>query len=243
LTERDLDLLVFIASHRFVHARHVTEWIGADRAVAYRRLSGLSVHGLVHYERIFHAEPGVFQITNGGLAVCNSPLPRPKVDLRTYRHDAGTVDLWLQARAGAFGPVGRLLTEREMRHHDLAPEPVDGVPFGFRIGGYDRAGRPRVHFPDMLTIAPALGRVALELELSLKGERRLEEILLGYALDDRINQVVYLADQPHVHRTLTELIARLNLAERVSCRYCPGWENRHEMDRFTHRCQEPKARR
>lgn len=221
LTDRDLELLGFVAAHRFVLAAHVHEWIGADRSVAYRRLGALVDAGLLRYERIFHAQSGIFQITNGGLAVIDSHLPRPTIDLRTYRHEIGVVWLWLAARAKAFGEVDSLLSEREMRSHDQRSD-VDGTRFAATIDGYDRAGRPRVHHPDVLIIGPDRSQIALELELSMKGRQRLEQILLAYAIDQRIRQVVYLTDQAGVATAINQAVEQLNLRDRVVVRYFPG---------------------
>ncbi len=91
LTERDLELLGFIATQRFVLARHVEAWLQASEVVAYRRLRGLVRSGLVVYERFFDRRPGCYRVTGSGLAVIESPLPRPIIDLRFYRHDLGAV--------------------------------------------------------------------------------------------------------------------------------------------------------
>ena len=230
LTDRDLELLAFVAAHRFVHAAHVQAWLGTDRSIAYRRLTLLAGAGLLRYERVFHAQPGVFLISHGGLAVIDSPLPKPQIDLRTYRHELGAVWLWLAGRRGDHGSVERLWTEREMRHHDQTSDPVHDDRFGAPLGGCDRGGQPRVHYPDVLVISPDGSRVALELELSLKGRRRLEEILLAYTLDQRIERVVYVTDQPAVARKLELLGAGLQLDQRLVVRYFPAWENRQRLD-------------
>jgi hypothetical protein len=207
LTDRDLDLLRFVAAHRFVQARHAHEWVGANRSIAYRLLSRLVDAGLLRYERIFHAQPGIFLITNGGLAVIDSPLPKPQIDLRIYRHETLVVTAWLAAHRGAFGPVEGLATEREIRHHDQAD--IAGELLGVRIGGTDRAGRPRLHSPDLLVQTTGGSLTAVELELTAKGRRRLEEIVISYQLDDRIGQVIYLTDQRNVAAIVTEIADQL----------------------------------
>lgn len=223
MTDRDLELLAFVAAHRFVLASHVQTWLAADRAVAYRRLSGLVDVGLLSYRRIFHAQPGCYQVTNGGLAVIDSELPRPTIDLRTYRHDTDVVWLWLVAADRPAAAEGRVLAEREMRSHDQrrASDDRDGS-FGIPVGGYNRAGRPRVHFPDVLLVGADGSRVAFELELSVKGRRRLEDILLGYAGEPRLERVMYVTDSRQVAAVLNDLVERMLLAERVEVRYFQG---------------------
>lgn len=198
ITDRDRDLLNLVAAHRFVFAEHAHEWLGTTRSIAYRRLHLLTHAGLLRYERIFHAQPGVYTVTNGGLAIAYSPLQRPTIDLRLYRHEANVPALWLAARAGVFGPAAAIHTEREVVHHDTATSCHGQAPLGVPLGGFDRAGRLRLHSPDVLVSHADDRRTALELELSLKGRGRLDEILRAYHLDDSVQRVVYLADQHHV---------------------------------------------
>src|SRR3954469_9692988 len=121
VTPRDIALVAWVASQRFVLAGQAQAWLGAGRVVTYRRLQALVSLGLLRHERIFHAQPGVYLATNGGLALCGSPLPRARVDLRCYRHDLGVVWLALAlARewGGGEEASGRVVTEREMRSAD-----------------------------------------------------------------------------------------------------------------------------
>jgi hypothetical protein len=221
LTERDLELLAFVAVHRFVLAAHVHSWLGVDRAVAYRRLAGLVGAGLLSYERIFHAQPGCYLITNGGLGVIDSDLPRPSVDLRCYGHDTGIVWCWLAAINERFGAVDRLLSERELRSHDQRPNRADRR-FGIPVDGYDRNGNQRVHYPDLVMVRPDGGRVAIELELSVKGRRRLEAILLGYHAAPQLGAVLYLTDSRRVANVVKDTVATYGLRELVQVRYFPS---------------------
>lgn len=221
VTDRDLELLRFAAAHRFVLACHVQALWGSDRAVSYRRLSGLTRAGLLAHERIFHAQPGVYRATAGGLDAIDSPLPTPAVDLRTYRHDVGTAWLWLAARAGTYGSPLELWTERELRSHDRRDLTSGDEPLGVEIDGYDRAGQPRLHHPDVLVITAGRHGTALELELSLKSRRRLERILLGYATSPHVDRAMYLTDAHHVARGLGEVVSALGLDGVVSVHYLP----------------------
>jgi hypothetical protein len=210
-----------VAAHRFVLADHVHAWLRADRSVAYRRISGLVDVGLLCHQRIFHAQPGCYLVSNGGLAVIDSELPRPSVDLRTYRHDLGVVWLWLAAREGRLGPVNRLLTEREMRSHDQRQGKTGFERFGVPVEGYDRSGRRRVHYPDVLVVASDGGRVALELELSLKSRRRLEGILVGYGGEPRLTGVVYVTDSRSVAGAVRDRVRACGVERLVDVRYFP----------------------
>jgi hypothetical protein len=221
VTPRDRELLAFVAAHRFVLASQVQAWLGPCMSVCYRRLQMLTDAGLLSYRRIFHAEPGCYQVTNGGLGLAGSGLPRPQVDLHTYGHDAGLVWLWLAAADGAFGPTRRLLSEREMRHLDWRAE-SSAQRFGLLLPGVDRYGRQRIHYPDVLVVLLDGTYVALELELSLKSRRRLEEIFLAYGVERRLRAVVYVTDRRTVARALHEQTAAYGLDDLVDVRYFEG---------------------
>jgi len=218
LTDRDLGLLRFAAAHRFVLARQAQAWLGASEVVAYRRLKGLVGADLMSYERLFHHRPGCYRVTTAGLAVIESPLPRPLIDLRSYRHDTGLVWLWLHAWRGALGPYRQLLSERDMRSHDQRPDSACGT-FAIPLGGYARGGKRRVHFPDIVICHEDGSRVALELELTLKSRARLEAIFAGYTAERRIARIIYITDAAAVAAAVSEMVAMFGLDARVEVHY------------------------
>ena len=138
LTDRDVELLGWVARQRMVIAAHVQAHLGVGPVVAYRRLAGLVSVGLLEYRRIFHAQPGIYLATNGGLAVCGSVLPRPTVDLRSYDHDLGVV--WLDLMLGRRGV--QVVGEREMRSQDRRVG--HGELFAVAMAGSGPAGQPRI---------------------------------------------------------------------------------------------------
>jgi hypothetical protein len=124
----------------------------------------------------------------------------------------------LAARAGRFGGVRRVVSEREMRSGDgraSATEPR----FGVRLGGVGPGGRDRLHYPDMVTVTDMGHRVAFELELSTKEPERRARILTGYAADPRIDAVVYLVDRPAAARAIERSVRRVGLRELVTVRH------------------------
>jgi hypothetical protein len=242
VTERDRRLLAFVAEHRIVLARQVQALLGASKTVAYDRLRGLAEKGLLKHSLVLHREPGWYQITRAGLAMIDSDLPPPRLDLRCYRHDIGVGWLWLAASRGAFGHVERIVSEREMRSRDAAyaaagwatagraeagrgsagpdgPGREIGLdvrdPFGVHLGGVGPRGQIRLHYPDLLLIGHAGERVALELELSAKGGRRLETILTAYGADPNVAAVLYLAEKPGIRREVRSAAARLGITDLV----------------------------
>jgi len=228
VTERDREMLAFIAEHRFVLAGHVQTLLGVSESVAYRRLGVLTTKGLLDHTRVLHGQPGWYQITRAGLALIASDLPPPRMDLRSYAHDIGVAWLRLAATGGTFGLVERAVSERTMRSVDAARTLAavrgerrveisddQAPPFGVRLGGLGPRGVIRLHYPDLLLIGPRDERVAIELELSAKGRRRLETILAGYGAEPRIAAVLYLADKATIRREVRRSAARLGLSELV----------------------------
>jgi hypothetical protein len=214
LTDRDRDLLAFAARHRIVLASHLQVLLGASADAITTRLRALRRAGYLNSQAPFDRQPRCYWITRRGLEAIESGLPPPRLDLRSYRHDIGTAWLWLAARGGAFGPLDRAVSEREMRSTDGAGARGTN-PFGVRLGGLGPAGRERLHYPDLLLIGGGGRRVAIELELTSKGRARRERILAGYAADSRIDAVMYFVDRAAVGRALGGSIARMGISGRV----------------------------
>jgi hypothetical protein len=214
ITERDRELLAFVAEHRLVLAAHVRSLLGISEGAAYARLRALSGAGFLTHTALFQGEPGCYQIAGKGLRVIGSDLPRPRIDLRCYRHDVGVAWLWLAARDGALGPIREVISERRLRSHDGT---VDGRsrPLGVRLGGLGPGGRDRLHYPDLILVGTDGRRIAVELELSSKGRSRREKILAGYAADARVDAVLYLVDDPRVGRGVRSSASRLDISELV----------------------------
>ncbi len=214
LTERDEEVLSFLAEHRLALPPHVAVLLGTSAAAATARLHKLADAGLVKRQPAFPGEPRWYQITGNGLAVIASSLATPRVDLRTYRHDVGVAWLWLAARGGTFGPLQEIVGERRLRSRDGSRAP-GAEPLAVRLGGSGPHGRERLHYPDLVLLTADGQRVALELELTPKSRTRLETILAGYGADPRFTGVGYLVESPSVARSVQAAARRLGIAPLV----------------------------
>jgi hypothetical protein len=214
LTDRDQELLAFMAEHRFVLAGHVQSLLGISPSAAAARLRALSAAGFIASRRIFHHQPAAHQITRKGLRTIASSLPVPRIDLRCYQHDIDLAWLWLVAHGGAFGPLRSAVSERQMRSTD-AVVARSGAPLGVRLGGVGPHGVERLHYPDLMLLAPGGQRIAVELELSAKGRTRRERILAGYGADARIDAVLYLVKDAALARSIQASARRLGISPRV----------------------------
>jgi hypothetical protein len=215
ITDIDRALLRFAADHRFVIAAQVAALLGVSEAAAEARLRRLGTGGHLRRNKELYRGPTWHQITRAGLRAVGSDLPAPRgFDLATHRHDAGLGWLMLTARAGRFGPLERIISERRMRSHDGRAEDAT-QRYGVRLGGVGPGGRDRLHYPDLVVVTQTGHRVAFELELSTKEVARREGILAGYAADRRIDAVVYLVERASVGRAIERSAARMGVAHLV----------------------------
>ncbi len=214
LTERDVELLSFLAEHRLALPAHVAVLLDTSASAATARLNKLANAGLIKRQSAFPGQPRWYQIRHDGLAVIGSSLPAPGVNLREYKHDVGVAWLWLAARNGTFGPLDEIVGERRLRSRDGSREP-GAEPVGVRLGGFGPHGHERLHYPDLVLRTADGRRVALELELTSKSRTRLEKILGGYAADPRFAGVVYLVESRAVARSVQAAARRLGISDLV----------------------------
>jgi hypothetical protein len=214
ITERDREVLGMLAEHRVVVTPQIAAGLGVADATAAERLRGLRELQLIGYEAIFRDQPSAAWITRHGLSAIGSRLPVPSVDLKGYRHDVGVGWVWLAAQREAFGPLSTIVSEREMRSHDLRSDRT-AEPYGCALGGLDSRAQMTRHYPDLLLTTSAGQRVALELELTAKTARRLDAIMRGYAGDGRIDSVLYLVPTPALERLVTAAVVRAGISDLV----------------------------
>lgn len=196
--------------------RQVQWLVGAGPDAIRRRAGILADRGYLSCDQIFSERH--YQIRKAGLVAIDSALSPPEFKLPDYKHDVGLAWLWLAAHGGRFGPLREVVSERQMRSHDGTFErPPE--PYGVRLGGLDRYGNDRLHYPDLLLIDPHDRRIALELELTGKGRKRLELTLGGYGADSRIDRVLYLVEDHRrgraVKRALEQVVDEMGLPDRV----------------------------
>jgi hypothetical protein len=214
LGDKDMRMLAFAAEHRFFLGAHARTMLGLSPRSASSRLGNLTDAGWLRYERKL-AGPGCYQITRRGLNLIGSTLPRPRaVDLATYDHEVGLGWLWLAAERGAFGALRRVFSERLMRSQDRRRADA-AERLSVRLPGVGPYGGERRHYPDLLLDTAGGHRVAVELELTRKSPARRAEILGGYALDGRIDAVLYLVETERAGRAIERSARAAGISDRV----------------------------
>jgi len=116
-------MLAFAAEHRFVLADQLAHLLVISRDAAGARMRALRTAGYLSDSQPLREEPPLYQVTTAALRAIRSDLSRPRrVDLSTYRHDAGLAWLAVAAERGMFGPLTEIVSERRMRSEDRRGE-------------------------------------------------------------------------------------------------------------------------
>lgn len=214
-------VLAFLAEHRFATRSHIEQLLGIGDRAARRLLTALESERLILIDRPLGRLGPCYRINRRGLRAIESRLspPRP-VDLATYAHDIGVASLHIAAKAGAFGAVDDVISERHMRSYDASEDRLGqlggpGPPHGVRLFGFGPGGREKLHYPDLALVDRAGHRIAVELELTPKGRRRRERILEAYAGDRRFDAVLYLVERPDVAHLVRRSAERLGIGRLV----------------------------
>jgi hypothetical protein len=208
-----------LAQQRVAVDLQAARWLYESGRESAARLERLQSAGLLRRQRIFEGHPAAITITRRGLAVTGSTFSAPRIDLRQYRHDVGVTWLWQAAHAGAFGAPSRIISEREMRSHDSRQDrapAIDREPrLGVGLGGIAPGGYPQRHYPDLLLDTRDDRRVAVELELTAKSRPRIDRVMLAYASDARIHDVVYLVPDQALARFVGDAAGRAGIRQTV----------------------------
>lgn len=223
LAPDDIRVLEFLAEHRLVIVPQVSAVLGRAPSTAERRLRRLAGDGLVVRQTIFHGHPAACWITGRGLGCLGNRLPAPSPDLKEYRHDIGVAWLWLAAQNGAFGQLTGQVSERAMRsedrrRHEMLGGPAEGSArrrHGIGVATSGPRGGLALHYPDLMLETATGHRVAVELELTGKGGRRLDRIMLGYAGDPRVDAVLYLCPRGRIGLQIQAAARRAGISNRV----------------------------
>jgi hypothetical protein len=181
ISERDLEVLEFVARFGTVPRKVVAHWAGTGKAVTAARERRLRLAGLVEVLPGVGDSGRLVLCTREGLrAVFRGELPVPRFSPGTVRHTAAVAGV-----AVALEREGhQVLSEREVFAREKAA--------GERIFSAAITER-RFHRPDLIVIEDPVE--AIEVELTSKAARRLDRILRSWrraALERRVGRVRYL---------------------------------------------------
>lgn len=206
-----------LAEHRFLIVPQVAVLLAVGERTALNRLKALERDRLCAFHRVFQGLPWAASIQSRGLRALGSPLKAPpKLNYNEYRHDIGVGWLWLAARAGAFGELRGIATDRRMQADDLSAGAAGRrPPWGIGVGLLGSRGRPQRHYPDLMLDTDSGHRVAVELELTGKSSGRMARIMTAYASDSRIDHVLYLAASRAIATQALDAARKAGIPDRV----------------------------
>ena len=189
LTKRDREIVRWIGRHGAVQALHVMTRFSIGRTAAYRRLHELVEFGLIRRHRLLYNDAGLLTATSDGLRWADLPRLTPaRGSLALLPHTLASAAL-----AALLEPdltAQTLLSDREHR----AAERAAGQALASALMRPDRGDQRGLHRPDLVLIgAGGKPMTAIEIELTLQTNARLERILRGYLRNRNLTAVRYYA--------------------------------------------------
>lgn len=182
--------------------------LGIGRTAAYRRVASCAQAGLLERLCLLQGEPSLLRATRAGLRYAG-------LGLKVAAVSPASVDHWLRCASMAlllgerYGKPS-ILSERELR---LAEQVEGREIFSARLGELPN-GAPRLHRPD-LAILGEDGPVAVEVELTPKGPRRLERLIRAWRRASWVAEVHYYCEPGITRRAVGRAVEKVGAEERV----------------------------
>jgi hypothetical protein len=210
----DRELVRFIGRHGAVSISHVMVALGVASTAAYRRVAACIERGLIERMALLRGEPTLLVATAEGLRYAGLGLPVAVISPGSVNHwlRCASVALWLEGEFGAE----RILTERELR----AAERIEGRPIASAKLGELPSGHPRLHRPDLAVIGDELP-IAIEVELTPKAPRRLEQLMRAWRRAGWVAEVRYLCEPGQTRRAVERAVQKTRASERVRIQEIP----------------------
>lgn len=178
LQDRDYKVLRYILEQKFLSREQVTKWFYKSPFMSQVRLRELGLLRYLKKETVALNSKDHFLIAGLGLRALaergvNGIRPASSIDIRCYFHDRTVTDI-------------RLLFEDIRLAKDWKSERV----LKAENGSFLSARQAGKKIPDGMFLSPAGKRIAFELELVPKENKRYKKILAGYQNVDRVFYVV-----------------------------------------------------
>lgn len=185
ITKRDIALMRWINSMGFVTIDCIAEKLNIAKSTAYGRARKLVAHNYISHKRIVFDGPGIYTLTHKGVSCCGSDLPPLRnIAKGTYDHNliVTRLSLKLQKQHG-----GDFISERELQYQ----KNKDG-----KIGKYGHVADGELVIKNK--------RILIEVELALKGKKRLKEIMTEHMKNFDIDEVWYFCGSKRVKQAIAE---------------------------------------
>lgn len=184
LTDRDKSILSFINESGFCVMPQIQREFDLRFPRSYQVMKRLVDGGYLVHDQIFKHKHGIYYLTKKGAAHTSLP-PLSQISLGGYKHQLIITNLRQQLCTQY--PHSKWISERYLKQQK----------FYYGIG---KTG----HIADGILIFPDGSKIAIEVELSMKGKRRIEKILSAYGGQLEIAEAWYFCADP-VIRPLSSL--------------------------------------
>ncbi len=164
LTLRDIEILSFINQFGFCEILQIQKQFHLKKGRSYQIINRLIDGGLLSHQRIFYGKHGVYFLTEEGACYTDLPALR-KISYRHYYHHLKVIEVAI--RLNTQYPHAIWVSERQLF-----------------IKQFEKGHRKKGHLADGLLILPENKKIAIEVELSRKNEKRLQFIFKKYAAED-----------------------------------------------------------
>lgn len=172
VTSRDIAILQFINQFGFCEINHIQRQFSLTVSRSYQVMKRLTQADLIQHNRLFYGRSGFFQVSRKGAEYTDLPSIE-KISISNYFHHLTVIDVYLvlqQLYSGSYW-----ISERQLLHDKY----VNGLP-------------KKGHVADgILVLLPTNKKIAVEIELTFKGNQRTIQILKGYAAQFAIKEVWY----------------------------------------------------
>jgi hypothetical protein len=213
LTPELVTLLQWTASVGAVTADALAALLDIGRASAHGRLAAAVHKRLLTRHRLLAQHPALYTVTSAGLRAAGIE------ELAACRVSAGTVLHTMVCAHAAVElqrryPDQRVVGEPELRREERRA----GAPVASAVMRPAGTRGSALHRPDLViwpSGARPRGPVAVEVELTIKAPRRLEQICRAWARSRDVSGVLYLAPSD-VERAVLRAIERSYAARRIA---------------------------
>jgi hypothetical protein len=171
LTERDIEILRFINDFGFCEMVQIERRFLLKKPRNYEIMRRLLRNGFVNHRRIFFARHGIYYLSAKG-ALCTNLPPIDRVTIGQYEHQVSVINVYMKLRV--LHPEAIWISERQLKHDKY----------------FDGVGK-RGHLSDGVLMFQDGKKIAVEVEISVKGKNRIDKILKGYAAQFELKEVWY----------------------------------------------------
>ncbi len=185
LNQREIIILEFLTKVLYCQEKHLIKLLNLGNKNAkdtvYRIILKLAQQDFVKKVGLIRGDD-YFILINKKAAKLFDIKPPKDLILNTLKHDMLVIDLYL--KLSLVDSIAEIKTDKELKRQ-----------FGMRTLNN------KINFPDLLIE----NNIAIEVEISDKGETRLKEIINSYILNNQINEVHYYIKSLALARKILEI--------------------------------------